>query len=74
MGAWLVTIDDTMSDDEAIKRLVAFGAVPDLEAGVVQLDESERAISVSADAKIADGLSDLDWVCDVFPNSELHAY
>ena len=74
MGAWLVTVDENITDDEAIERLVAAGAVPDLEAGVIQIDDRERVISVSANTAIADALSNFDWVCGVFPNSEMHAY
>ncbi|MEL6207599.1 MAG: hypothetical protein AAFR47_20130 [Pseudomonadota bacterium] len=74
MKSWLVTVDKTITDAEAFRRLSAAGAEPDTDADVIPFDDAERAITVFATASVAASLSDLSWVCGVFPNSEMQPY
>lgn len=74
MESWLVTIDNTVCDSEALRRFTVAGAVPDTEADVVQFDNDERAITVFATATVATALSGFTWVKGVFPNSDMQAY
>lgn len=74
MQSWLVTVDQTVTDDEAFARLVAAGAQPDPDSDVIVFDDTERAITVTATPGIAAGLDAFPWVRGVFPNSEMQAY
>ncbi len=74
MENWLVTVDHTITNDEAIRRFIIAGAAPDAEADVILLDDTERAITVFATASVAATLSDFSWVSGVFPNSEMQVY
>ena len=74
MKSWLVTIDGGISDDEAFRRLRDAGAEPDHDSDVVRFADEDRAVCVFASDDVAAGLQALDWVRDVFPNSDMQAY
>lgn len=67
-------VDENITDDEAYERLVAVGATPDPEAELVQFNNAERVISVSATAAVAAILSKHHWVRGIYPNSEMQPY
>lgn len=74
MESWLVTFDNTVADGEVLELLTIAGAVPDAEADVIPIGDTERSITVFATASVAAALSDIPWVTGVFPNSEMQLY
>ena len=75
MQSWLVTVNQTITDDEAFARLIDLGATPDADSDVIPYaDSNERTITVHASASVADALSNMSWVTGVFPNSEMQLF
>ena len=74
MKSWLVTIDSNISNDEAFRRLRDAGAEPDYDSDVVLFADEDRALCVFASDDVATALQALDWVRDVFPNSDMQAF